>query len=207
MSEGPRLAEMRRRHGDPKGLAVLVRSGWSVTEIASLDPWLTISPVRLTGALGAAADAVEAGVTGPAQAIAWTHAMFVAKGKIAQARDIVDQMGAPGVRVEDGHGVSRAPFIEALQNSDFSLSNNSHDLAGLGSVITLKTLTTPHDRGNPATGHRACRAAASQRPSRTATTLIFVSPQKVRKNSNHAQFRPSRVNASQVPVAQRIRAL
>jgi hypothetical protein len=146
----PRLAEMRRRRGDPTSLAVLVRAGWSVKEIAGLvDTWPTISPVRLTGALGAAADAVEAGVTVPAQAIAWTHAMFAAKGKIAQARDIVDQMGAPGVRVEDGHGVSRAPFIEA-----YLASATTNDLALLAVAAGL-TITETSELGEAGEDRRA----------------------------------------------------
>jgi hypothetical protein len=121
----PRLAEMRRRHGDPKSLAVLVRAGRSVTPIAGLvDFWPTIGPVRLTGVLSAAADAVDAGVTAPAQVIAWTQAMFVSKGKVAQARDIVDQMGAEGVRFEDGYPLSRAASIEA-----YLASSAANDLA------------------------------------------------------------------------------
>jgi hypothetical protein len=44
----------------------------------------------------------------------------------------------PGAAAPSGHVITLIVIAGTLQNSDFSLSNTSHDLASLGSVITLK---------------------------------------------------------------------
>jgi hypothetical protein len=75
--------------------------------------------------------------------------MFVAKDKIAETRDIVHQMGAQAVRIEDEHDVSRAPFIEA-----YLASAATKDLALLA-VAAVLTITKTSELDDPDEDRRA----------------------------------------------------